>query len=185
MSFDNIQLPDFLLADLYKDCLVELENVQVLQPTNKPPEPGVTIHNEPVGPTGNLRYLGENKKHIAILVHDGDATFLNDGDLLFLTNVLKACNLTIGDIAIVNAFNQSLSYDNVSQQLSPVSVLLFGVDPAAINLPFSVPDFQPQPFSGCTYLKAPALAGINQPTADGKMFKTKLWMNLQKIFEIK
>jgi hypothetical protein len=184
MSFENIQLPDFLLADLYKDCLVELENIKPVEEAVVANSSSKVIKSEPVSASKPLPFIGENKKKITIVVDEENTAFLNDNDQLFLTNVLKACNLSTGDIAIVNIYNRSVGYTTLQEELNPAFVLLFGVDPASIHLPFTIPQFQSQPYGDCTYLVSPALSDINQPTADGKMYKTKLWGNLQKMFPI-
>lgn len=184
MSFENFQLPDFLLVDFYRDTLVELDNVNsAAQDITEPVTYEAPVKEAVSGPTP-LRFLGENKKNIAVLVHDEDAAFINNDDLQFLTNVLKACNLTIGDIAILNTNKQQVSYGLLSDELQPSTVLLFDVDPLAINLPFSIPDFQVQVHAGCTYMKSPALGNINQASADARALKVSLWQNLQKIFGI-
>ena len=62
MNFTNLQLPDFLLADLYKNVLVELnEEVPV-----KEKEPKVTTQQW---------FLGENRKHVVIVVKDEEAVY--------------------------------------------------------------------------------------------------------------
>jgi hypothetical protein len=184
MSFEIIQLPDFLLVDLYKDCLVELDNFepdgQVL-PVKSIEQP--TYKGE-VSEQKRIRYLGENKKHVSIIVKNEEATFIAQEDLQFLTNVLKACNLTLGDIAIINIDKQTVHFEQLAEELQPHQVLLLDVDPINIHLPFSIPDFQTINYSGTTYLKAPALVSINQPEEEARLLKTKLWVNLQKIFGI-
>lgn len=185
MSFENIQLPDFLIADLYKDCLVELDDLKssnalsLTQSFNQDTQEEVVAIKQPIA------FLGENKQHIIVLVEDEETTILNHADLQFLTNVLKACHLTMGDIAIVNVQQQAITYTQLSEELKARVVLLFQVQPSVIHLPFSIPDFQPQPYAGVTYLKAPALKEINLPTAEARLLKTSLWTNLQKIFSLK
>jgi len=182
MSFDNIQLPDFLLADLYKDTLVELDNIKPLAqqaPTVPAVQPTATEQFEKIA---SIRHLGENKRQVCILVNDEDATFINDNDLQFLTNVLKACKLTLGDIAIINTNKHPCSYSQLAEELNPSKVLLFGLEPSSIELPISFPNFQRQNFGGCTYLTAPALCEINQASEMGKQAKVQLWTNLQTIF---
>ena len=48
-----------------------------------------------------LKFLGNNDKHILILVSDATHTFLPENELTFLTKMLAACQLNIGDVAIV------------------------------------------------------------------------------------
>ncbi|WP_207492667.1 hypothetical protein [Aridibaculum aurantiacum] len=182
MSFENIQLPEFLLADLYKDCLVELENIEVSPATTVTAAPVEVAKQEAVAEKTALKYLGENKRNVAILVKSSDAAFVTESDLQFLTNVLKACQLNLADIAIVNTDQQPVQYNALLSELKPKHVILFDVEPAAIKLPFAFPDFQPQSHGDIQFLKAPALNNINLPSQDAKVLKTKLWISLQKIF---
>ena len=184
MSFDNIQLPDFLIAELYKDSLIELDNIEAKKPTSTSGKPGEAPQKEAVASNHDLQFMGEHKKKVTVLVNDEEAVFLNRGDLDFLTNVLKACQLTMGDIAIINTNKQATSFSALSDLLAPRVVILFQVQPSEIDLPFSIPDFQPQAYAGVTYLKAPALNEINAASPEARVLKTKLWTNLQQIFKL-
>src|SRR5271169_6344375 len=87
MSLNNIQLPGFLIEEWYSDKLIVL--------------PAVT---SPAGPstTSPLKCLGNNRRHITILVNASGSPFLPDNQLTFLTKILEACRLTLADVAIVN-----------------------------------------------------------------------------------
>lgn len=182
MSFDKIQLPDFLIADLYKSSLVEI----LPFPQKKEPIKEEELAQKPTQAqvSNQIEYLGENRKHVAIVVNDAATIHLTESDKAFLTNVLKACQLNLVDIAIVNAAKQEVTYDKLKEQLNPQQILLFNVEPTAIKLPFSIPAFQIQKFDNCTIMLAPALSVVNQATADGKLLKTKLWMSLKQMFGI-
>jgi hypothetical protein len=184
MSFENVQLPDFLLVDLYKDCLVELEKFKPSQQLIPSPAEEQTVYSEEVTEPSRIRFLGENQKKVAVIVQNEDAIFLGQEDLQFLTNVLKACALNLGDIAIINIDKKPLRWEQLEEELQPRQVLLFGVEPGDIHLPFSIPDFQTINYSGSTYLRAPLLATINRGGEEGKLLKTRLWTNLQTIFSI-
>jgi hypothetical protein len=182
MSLENIQLPDFLLVDMYKDCLIELENVKEDQPQGTVAE---HIENTPIElVTGNqpIRFLGENKRNVAIILEDADAAIINDLDLTFLTNVLKACQLNLGDIAIINLHQQQVTYQQLQDQLQTATALLFGVATTTLKLPFAIPEFQVQQFAGCKYLMTPALNAYQPTNPDARVVKTNLWNSLQKLF---
>ncbi|MBC7586783.1 MAG: hypothetical protein H7178_00375, partial [Chitinophagaceae bacterium] len=70
----NIQLPDFILADWYKDALVILNDVQ---PSNKIVEPLA----EPLQIKPEKLFLGDNKKGVVIVVKEANAVYLNDESL--------------------------------------------------------------------------------------------------------
>ena len=162
MSLNNIQLKSSMLADLYKNSLVET--------------PGTTSEPEPK----QLKYLGNNQKNIIVIVSHESVPFLPDAELNFLSNVLAACKLSIADIGIINSHNadQADLQNIISSDAN--KVLLFGIEPLAIGLPINFPAFQLQPFNGRTYLHAPVLSQIE----NDKALKTRLWISLKAMFGI-
>jgi hypothetical protein len=183
MSFDKIQLPDFLIADLYKDCLVELESIKEAG-ANEYEEKIIQKIEPQVEASKTIKYLGQNQKNITVIVNTHDAAIIGDSDLTFLSNILKACGFNLGDIAIANKHNQDIQFTTVKEQLSANYILLFNVEPFAIGLPFTIPHFQVQPYADCTIIAAPALEVLNQPTEESRILKTKLWTNLKRLFNI-
>ncbi len=197
MSFGKIQLPDFLLADLYRNNLVfyddgiklkeepaaEEKNTSVIieTPATAPIiEPAIVKQNM----AGKKWFLGDNNKGIAIVVKDEEAVFLRDEWLQFLSTILGACKLNIGDVAIINYANYTCDYNDLTEALSPQYFLLFGVTAQDIQLPFTVPNYQVQKFGNTSFLLAPSLA-LMQGTAEAvKMEKSKLWLSLKKMFAI-
>jgi predicted regulator of Ras-like GTPase activity (Roadblock/LC7/MglB family) len=162
MSLNNIQLKSSMLADLYKNSLVETPSAISASQT-KP-----------------LKYLGNNQKHIIVIVSHDSVPFLPDGELNFLSNVLAACKLSIADIAIVNNSNIKESDLQTMINTEANKVLLFGIEPLAIGLPINFPAFQLQPFNSRTYLYAPELSQIESD----KGLKARLWTSLKTMFEI-
>jgi len=183
MSFDKIQLPDFLIADLYKDSLVELESVKE-EGTIKYEEKIIQKPELQTEVSKSVKYLGQNQKNITVVVNTDEAAIISDSDLTFLSNILKACGFNLGDIAIVNKHNQEIQFTTIREQLSANNILLFNVDPLHIGLPFTIPQFQVQPYADSTIMTAPALAVLSQPTEESRLLKTKLWMSLKRVFNI-
>ena len=161
MSLNNIQLKSNLLADLYKNSLVETSAAVLLE---KRP----------------IKYLGNNQKKVLVIVFHASVPFLPDQELSFLTNVLAACKMSISDIGIIN-FN---GIDETELQncieLDASNVILFGVEPLEIGLPINFPAFQLQAFNNRTYLKAPTLSEIERD----KGLKGSLWNSLKALFKI-
>jgi hypothetical protein len=184
MSSEKIQLPSFLIADLYKDCLVEFEREIAEPKTSQKEKPKAVVAETVVHHAKTLQYLGDNKKNIIILVNQPGAAIINDNELAFLMNVLKACSLTLSDIAIINIVNQEVLFILIKEQLETQKIILFDVTPASINLPFSIPDFQVHQYAGCTILTAPSLAVLNLATEDSRVQKSKLWTSLKQMFNI-
>jgi hypothetical protein len=161
MNLNNIQLKTHMLADLYRDSLVETSTTSV-------PD------------SSRINYLGNNQKNILVIVTHTSVPYLPDNELSFLTNVLAACKLSLADIGIINHAGAAIAslQDVVNAEAN--TVLLFGVQPLSIGLPINFPAFQLQPFNKRTYLYAPGLSEIE---AD-KALKTKLWSSLKALFGI-
>ncbi len=183
MNTDKIKLPDFLIADLYKECLVDLDSFSAKQKTlpeeNLPTEAGVMTSL-----SGKIKYLGENVKNIIVVVNQPETMYLNKEDYTFLTNILKACQLSPADIAIVNVAKQEVTYTAIKDELRALKILLFDVEPSLIKLPFKIPAFQVQHYVGCTIMTVPALSALNKADSEGKLLKTKLWNSLKQFYGI-
>lgn len=183
MNTDKIVLPDFLIADLYKECLVDLDNSSGKKKT-LPQEPLLTEDGVMTSLPEKVEYWGGNAKNITIVVNQPGKKSLNKEDSTFLTNILKACQLNPVDIAIVNVAEQQVSFTTIKDQLNALQILLFDVEPSFIKLPFKIPPFQVQDYAGCTILTAPALSALNKQNNEGKLLKTKLWNSLKQVFKI-
>ncbi len=167
MSLDNIQLPSIVLQGLYKHCLIDLKNEQQFD-----------IKTE----LQRFSTLGNNRGHVLILVESEETLYLPDDLLNFLMGVLAACNLNMEDVAILNIKkNKSVTYKNLTNELKPEKIFLFGVTPSGIGLPLDFPNYQIQRYNSQIYLTAPALSHVQ----NNKIEKTKLWTCLKQIFEIK
>ncbi len=164
MNFEQFQLPGFLLRDLFKESLVELNEIQ--QTNDKKPDLKDNI-------------LGNNQKQVLILVNNIDAQVISDADLTFLLTILHACKLTLNDVVIVNfATMEDITYQKMVKDFKPKIVLLFGVKQASINMPVLFPDFQVQSFMDIRFLSSPPLQGLQQDDT----IKRKLWTGLKQLF---
>jgi DNA polymerase III psi subunit len=164
MNFEQFHLPGFLLRDLYKESLVELNEIQ--QTPAKKPEL-----------TDNV--LGNNQKQVIILVNNTDSQVISDQDLSFLLTILNACKLSLNDVVIVNfAAQEDLTYQKLVQDFKPKVMLLFGVKQASIKMPVLFPDFQVQSFMDIRFLSSPTLQSMQQDDT----IKRKLWTGLKQLF---
>lgn len=162
MTLNTIQLNPSMLAEFYADVLVE---------TGSGDAPA----------TKEIRFLGNNKKHILVMVNHEEMPFLPDTELNFLSQVLGACKLSLADIAVVNFHpDGSSQIHQVFENLEPSKVLLFNVDPLSLGLPINFPWFQVQDFDKRKYLYSPSLSEIEQD----KPLKQKLWASLKNMFDI-
>lgn len=200
MSLNNIKLPDFVIADLYRKSLIQPEGPMqpearivteqqpvTISPVKEPiaePVPPKLSATTPAASSEPAAYkiLGNNKKQITVVVNYPNDVFIPESDLQFLTKMLGACKLNMADVAIVNHATTPVAIEKVKLQLQPKFVLLFGVEPATIQLPISFPSFKEQPYAGTTYLFTPALSELNLETEDAKVLKRKLWDCLKRIF---
>jgi hypothetical protein len=153
-------------------------------PPPAPTPPKAPAPENPQSPGAPYKYLGNNRRHIALLVHSPGSGFLPDNQLAFLTKILEACRMTLADIAIVNNAAVPVTITELRQQLQPKTVLLFGVDPTAIKLPINFPHFKQLNYDDCTYLSSPALDQLVPNTEDSKLLKSKLWVSLKTLFDV-
>ena len=166
MSLDNIQIPGFLYQSMFRNNLVDLK-------------PDLT--DKVLKKKTPIDFLGGNEKKIIFLANDSQSKFLGDVQMKFLYDLLTACRLTMADIAFVNFFqNNSISYRELTAQLYPKTILLFGVSANELDLPFAIPFFQIQNFQEQIYLISPSLGELQT----NKELKKQLWECLQKIFNI-
>lgn len=123
-SFDNFQLPNPLLVELYKNSLIDLEQPQSIQHSL----------NE-----YNLVKLGHFNKKILILVNEPEDLHVNEVDLQFLTGILNACQWSLADIALMNlSSNLGWTWSDAIQHFQPVLSVGFGmseIDSNAVGAP--------------------------------------------------
>ena len=167
MSLDNIQLPAFLYRSLFGNNIVDLK---------------ADIANNILKEEPEINFLGGNEKNIIFLFNDNQNKFLSDIQMKFLYDLLTACQLTMGDIALINIFhNASITYRELMVQLHAKNILIFGVSANVLDLPFTIPFFQIQNFQDQVYMISPSIEELQMKTE----LKKQLWACLQKIFNIR
>ena len=188
MNSENNLLPPFVIASLYKNELVLVDTKESIGKRKIEPE---TQKSAAIAPTVEevltikpIGFLGNNQKKITILLKDSSAVHLADESLQFLTAILAACKLNMGDVAIVNTANQAVKYAQIKTELQPTSLLIFDINAASIALPFEVPQYQVQQYDNCTLLFSAPLQSMLVKTETAKLEKGKLWNALKKTFNI-
>ncbi|MDQ2753525.1 MAG: hypothetical protein M3R72_10940, partial [Bacteroidota bacterium] len=126
----KIQLPPFVLANLYKDSLVKVEDALT---------PGENIDETKPQPAF---FLGQNQKGIAVLVNDKQHRFTDDESLQLLINMLSALQMTMDDVALINNDKTKIGYKQLQAELQTRICLLFDVPTQSIGLPFQMPDYK-------------------------------------------
>ena len=166
MSLDNIQLSKKECQILFAKNLVDSTQDVVLESVTKE----IKINS-----------LGGNQRNILFLVKDSQNKFLPDNEMDLLSNLITACKLSMADIALVNYFNSSLNYHQLTGHFQPTKILMFGITTSELELPFSIPFFQIQQFQQQSYITAPSLTDFLK----NKDLKKQLWTSLQKLFLLK
>jgi hypothetical protein len=173
MSLNNLILPDLLLTSLYKNNLIEIKD----RDKNNGPE---KIADQ----LPAVQFLGKHLQQITVFVHYSEEVYLPEVQLNFLANILKACNLNIADIAIVNLANQRVTADGVHSLLKSKKMIFFEVDPSLLAINADIPPFSVKQYGEMLILRAPALEKLNQGNEEGKLLKSKLWLCLKELFSV-
>ena len=184
MALNDIRLNSTLLAEIYKDFLVEIDGqshakrTQSSKSQTQMPEDISTTNTSSIA----WEHLGEFKKRILLVVRYPGVAYMPDEPLNFLTSILNACKLSLADVAIVNIANlPSIQYNDLRKKYnSAVIVVLFGPTPSELEMPVNFPEFQIQPFHNCTFLHTPVLEKLETD----KVLKSKLWVCLRRIFDL-
>jgi hypothetical protein len=184
MNSENNFLPPFVIASLYKNDLVLVDALESAVKTPKVKSSPADQPTEVLDTIQPINFLGNNQKKVTILLQDHTAVHLADESLQFLTSILAACKLNMGDVAIVNTANQNLSYAQIKTELQPSTLLLFNITAASIALPFEVPQYQVQQYDHCTLLFSAPLQAMLVKDETAKTEKGKLWNALKKTFNI-
>lgn len=124
---DKIVLSAPIIETLFKHSLVEL-----------PVEGSLPVLEESTGETQQktgdkeLIYRGENKKKISLIV-SCDKEEPSEEQLVFIGNLLKACKLSLSDVAVLPS-SQPISIKELKKELNPEVLIAFGLNPVNIGL---------------------------------------------------
>ncbi len=179
MSLNDLKLTPFLLKEMYGTTLID-------SGTEKKEKPGakavkVVPKKESKSPAGNIKFLGNNNKHILILVNESSHAFVSDDELNFLMAILNACKISGDDAALVNAYsNDAVEYEKLNEQFSPEIILFLGTAPHELGFPVQIPRYRIQQYNNQQYIAAPSLKELS---AD-KEEKKQLWNALKVLFSI-
>ena len=174
MDLNNMDLSASLVAEFYKTHLVE---TAIVKSATQPAKTGNKETKK------ELAYLGKNKKNICLLVSYADDVYLPDDQLNFLTAILQACQLNLGDVAIVNNARTKLSFEELRKQITCNYLLIFGVNTGQIGIE-EIPMYTIQNISDCYVVYSAAAEQLNTKDAESKMLKSKLWNCLKQLFNV-
>jgi DNA polymerase III psi subunit len=172
MSLNEMNLPPYLVTQLYPLSLVG-EGRKSASTASAP------LPSTEEEPAVEWRSLGSNQKGILVAVNYENITNLPDSQLEFLMQLLKACQLSLNDVALINMNNYpGVAHTSVLNHFNAKVVLLFGITVQEWGFPFQTPPYQVQSFSGYTITHAPALHDLQ----NDKPAKGLLWAALKNIF---
>jgi hypothetical protein len=169
MGFQSFQLSPKLVAELYPKQLV----------LNGETEPMVAAAQEAAP------FEGRNLKRIAFLVRTPGKPAAAETDLL--QKLLAACHLQTNDIALFNlaeSDDSRLDMNVLLEKLKFKKVILFGVEPDFIRLPFSIPLYTLQRYNTSEFLRVDALTEFISESTESKQLKKRLWANLKEMFAL-
>lgn len=171
MQLNQIRLSTDLLQALYASTLV--------LPEKQDPVNGKPAEKELVP----VSFLGRNQRNFTVLVYYPEELYLPDDSLQFLGSVLKACQLTIADVAIVNLAKTPATMAEIRQQLSPAIIIAFGSKALAEGFPAG--NLLTAGDAGdLRYMQGPELEVLSQPGDAVKPLKKLLWESLKHMLEM-
>lgn len=166
MTLKNLKLSPNIISNLFKDSLIgEFRGKE----------------KNTAGDNFNQNFFGGNNKNILLLINNIDVNFLPEKQILFLSEILSACNLSLEDIAIVN-LNKLIgqNFKNIPERLNSQIIILSDVELSMLELPFKIPLFQIQQHKEKKYVSIPSLQTIQNDT----VLKKRLWSLLQVLFSL-
>ncbi len=159
MDLNNINLPSSLLSDFYKNHLIENAGTKSTITTAAPE----TSHSKK-----SIQYLAKIKKEFAYLFLMKKTSTYPDEQLNFLTTILQACQLNLGDVAIINHYRSKLSFEELRKQITCNQLLIFGVNTKDIGLG-EIPLFTIQNISDCNIVYSVTAEQLNNKDAESKL----------------
>lgn len=171
----NRKLPAQVIAQLYPNTLIELNETHEAQKLIHAETPA----SEPGIPP--VKYLGENRQHITLMVYNPALAFLADDELDQLIKILQACNLSVQDVAIVNLAQHShLEPRQIFVQTLATRAILFIPQPDILGLESQVPLYHVVRVGEVECIFSEPLEKL----IVDKTLKKKLWIALQSLFNL-
>ena len=172
-----VSLPEVPVVVEVEPITVEIEPTPPPQPVSSPT--GDDIPTEDTRPPVRSPETPKPAllKHKVLLLADED---LSPSDLLFLERILKAVNLDIEGVDLLNVYGVSdVDFAAVLRHKYINHFITFGVPFQRINLDIMMDCYQPVRFDGITFLMADSLPVIEA----NQTLKKLLWNSLKRIFD--
>lgn len=112
-----------------------IEKLPVIPEAIAEPDKPTIEERKPVETPISFSYLGDNNKYILLLVDDKAHEFCSPQNLETLTNMLKAKQLEIKDIALVNLSRHAgANFKALKNYFACSKLVAFGIDPAQLDI---------------------------------------------------
>lgn len=123
--------------------------------------------------------LGNNQKKCLILVNEQEQQVIDENNLTFLQNILKAISYTLDDILLLNIASYPLTFEELINNYSPKQLILFDVSAFQLGIQErQIIQYELHEINNLQLISADSLTEI-QKNIDKKK---ALWINLQRIF---
>lgn len=167
---EPVETPAVVLVDAAPETTVVITPPEPLpQPAPRPTTPSVL---PPIQQQSRLPQLN----HKVLLLADEE---LDPSNLLFLEKILKAVNLNVNGVDLLNLRGaQNMDFDELLKGKYINHFITFGVPFERLNLDIMMDRYAPVRFEGITFLMADSLPTIE---ADQNL-KKRLWSALQRVF---
>jgi DNA polymerase III psi subunit len=167
---EPVDTPALVLAEAEPEPTVVMATPEPLpQPAPRPTTPSIL---PPVQQQPRLPQLN----HKVLLLADEE---LDPSNLLFLEKILKAVNLNVNGVDLLNLHGvQDMDFAELLRGKYINHFITFGVPFERINLDIMMDRYAPVRFEGITFLMADSLPTIE---ADQNL-KKRLWSALQRVF---
>lgn len=123
---------------------------------------------------------GNYNSTLAIFFKDENENLLNENLKQFLGNILKAVNIDIEEVLLVNVAT-FVNVSKVCHTLEIAKAILFGVSKDEVAMQVQIQNYQVLELNKIKYLFAESLEEIES----NKVKKIELWNSLKLFFEIK
>jgi hypothetical protein len=145
-----------------------------------PAAPSVKASPKPAHTQAGVKFLGGNKQHILYLIDVHTASFEQTQEFTLLLNMVKAVQLNLPDVAIVNYFEQKdCTIKTIIDELHPQKIICFGQELHQRIVPKPEP-YKAKQFGSATFIGADDLATL----AQDRKRKQALWRVLKQEFEL-
>lgn len=158
-GIDSIELTSELCRRLYSNGIINLD----FSARKTKPE---------------LIYKGKNNQHILVAIDV--STGLKKDDQSFLEKLLKACELTMDDVALVNMKDLEVQLSEVIRQLQIKKCILFGIPLLSIDLPIGSAEETAIIFDDKYFIRTASLPSLQHDAAK----KKALWHALKNMFGV-